>query len=181
MIFVNGQDNKYFGEWFRPLQLPVNICKERAIMMTGKQPEFFKNLEQDGRTYEMYMWEDPQAARLWLMEKTVDKPLHYITIKTDQGVWGVDKDGLYLANLLPWQTNLSLAKQTGQITGIPAMASLASAVNNIADNFIAHVQCGNTKCEFIWQDGLRYQNKTVVRCPECKEYSLIDSSNVRSL
>jgi hypothetical protein len=146
--------------------------------MTDSQPEFFKKMEQDGRTYEMYLWEDPQEARLWLLEKTVEDPLYYITIKTDQGVWGIDKDGLYLTNLLPWQINLELAKYSGQTTGFPAKSSLLFASKNITDNFIVHVQCGNPECGFIWQDGVRYQNKTVVRCPECKEFSLIDTSSI---
>ncbi len=37
--------------------------------------------------------------------------------------------------------------------------------------------CG--RCEHRWTDRVRYQNKTLSRCPSCGARNLVDSSNVR--
>jgi hypothetical protein len=102
-------------------------------------------------------------------------------VKTKQGVWGIDKEGLFLTDLLPWQTNLSLADHEGATMGIPNSFNVATAAQGQQDNFVIEVQCGNQECKFTWMDAILYQNKTVVRCPECKQYSLIDSSHIRTI
>lgn len=149
--------------------------------MTAKVPQFFKKVQQGGKTYELYLGDDPEAARAWLLKKKVDKPLSYIQVKTEQGVWGIDVEGLFLTDLLPWQTNMSLAEHEGATVGIPSPFNLATAAQGRQDNFVIEVQCGNQECVFTWMDAIRYQNKTVVRCPKCRKYSLIDSSHIRSM
>lgn len=148
-------------------------------MATGK-PEYFDKLTRGNKTYELYTWDDPEQSRQWLLKKKVTEPLYYIQVKTEQGVWGIDKEGLFLTNLLPWQTNLALAKHEGEIVGTPNAFNLGMAVQDVADNFVIEVQCGNEDCGYRWMDGIRYQGKTVVRCPECRDCSLIDSSHIRA-
>jgi hypothetical protein len=149
--------------------------------MSKQEPEFFKKMTQGNKTYELYLWDDPEAARKWLMTKEVTEPLYYIQVKTEQGVWGIDKEGLFLTDLLPWQTNLALAKHEGEITGMPNMFNLGMVAQGITDNFVVEVQCGSEGCSYTWMDGIRYQDKTVVRCPQCREYSLIDSKHIHAL
>jgi hypothetical protein len=148
--------------------------------MSTNEPEFFNKVTQDNKTYELFTWGDPESSRQWLLTKKVVEPFYYIQVKTDQGVWGIDKEGLFLTNLLPWQTNLALAKHQGEITGLPNAFNLSMAVEGIADNFVIEVQCGKKDCAYRWMDGIRYQDKTIVRCPKCKEYTLIDSSPIRA-
>ncbi len=123
--------------------------------MSQQEPEFFKKVTEGNKTYELYLWDDPEPSRQWLMTKEVTKPLYYIQVKTEQGVWGIDTEGLFLTNLLPWQTNLALAKQEGGITGMPSMVSVGSAVKGIADHFVIEVQCGSEGCGYSWMDGTR--------------------------
>ena len=140
-----------------------------------KEPVFFKNLQDGNRTYELYMEDDAEVAKAWLLTKKVEKPEYYITVKTKQGTWGMDKEGLYLTDLLDWQTDLSLAQVEGLVTGIPSMFNLGIAERGVADNFVVQVQCGKGGCNGLWHDGLRYQNKTIVRCPKCSSYNVIDT------
>jgi len=87
----------------------------------------------------------------------------------------LDVKGLYLERLLPFQKDVGSAKCEGSTCGMPDMFGLNAAARGINDNFIANVECG--KCEHRWQDGLRYQDITVVRCPKCKTLNKIDSGN----
>lgn len=131
-----------------------------------------------GKTYEMYEHDDVEQAKAWLATRTVAQPLYYITVRTPQGTWGMDKDGIWLASLLPWQTNLALAKLSGSIQGTPSMAGVQYAAKKISDNFVVDVACGDPACGNVWQDGVRYGGETVVRCPKCKAFSRIDSSHI---
>ena len=54
----------------------------------------------------------------------------------------MDKEGLYLTNLLDWQTDISLAQFEASVVGIPNMFNLGIAERGIADNFVVQVQCG---------------------------------------
>ena len=146
--------------------------------MTNREPKYLETLKRGNHTYEMYAGHDPESAKSWLLKKKVDKPFYYVQVRTDQGTWGVDKEGLFMTDLLPWQINLGLAKYEGMVCGFPNMFNLGTAAHGIADNFVVEVQCGKPGCSYTWMDALRYQNKTVVRCPKCKSYSVIDSSNV---
>jgi hypothetical protein len=144
-----------------------------------EEPRFVENVQDGARTYEYYKQADPEAAKAWLLTKKVEKPLYYIQVRTDRGTWGMDKDGLYLTSLLPWQTELSRAGAKGRIVGTVNMLGLAMAAKGIVDNFVIEVRCGKSDCESVWLDALRYQNKTIVRCPKCATYNEIDSGNIR--
>jgi hypothetical protein len=146
--------------------------------MATQEPRFFKMLQNGNQTYELYDGDDPETARQFLLKKTVEKPLYYIQVKTNEGTWGMDKEGLFLTNLLPWQANLSLAQSDGEMVGFPSMFNVGMAARGNADNFVVEVQCGQEGCGFIWWDALRYQKETIVRCPKCKSYNLVDSSSV---
>lgn len=143
-----------------------------------KEPVFFKNVQDGNKTYELYLEDDAEIAKTWLLTKKVEKSQYYISVKTQQGTWGMDKEGLYLTDLLPWQTDLSRAQVEGSVIGIPSMFSLSNAKRGIADNFVVQVQCGKDGCSGLWHDALRYRNKTLVRCPKCSSYNVIDSSNI---
>jgi len=144
-----------------------------------KEPKFVEKMQDGSRTYEYYKEADPEVAKAWLLTKKVDTPLYYIQVRTDRGTWGMDKEGLYLTDLLPWQTELSRAVVSGQIVGTVNMLGLAVAAKGIVDNFVIEVRCGKSGCEGQWHDGLRYQNKTVVRCPKCSSYNVINSTIIR--
>lgn len=151
---------------------------KRKEAITMKEPVFFKNLQDGNKTYELYLEDDAEIAKTWLLTKKVEKSEYYINVKTQQGTWGMDKEGLYLTDLLPWQTDLSLAQVEGSVIGTPSMFNLGSAERGIADNFVVQVQCGKDGCSGLWHDALRYRNKTLVRCPKCSSYNVIDSSNI---
>ncbi|MBN1965064.1 MAG: hypothetical protein JW910_10475 [Anaerolineae bacterium] len=143
----------------------------------GAKPRFVSKSTQGNNTYEVYQGTDAESARAFLKTKTVTQPLYYVVVETpSDGNWGMDKEGLYLERLLPWQTNLSMATVTGSCNLIPDMFSLQMAARGINDNFINTIQCGS--CGHEWQDGLRYKNVTVVRCPKCKTYNKIDTNNI---
>lgn len=146
--------------------------------MADDEPEYFKTLQDGDRTYEMYVEDDAEKAKAWLLTKTVTEPLYYVTVKTERGTWGMDKEGLYLTDLLDFQEDLSLATGEGSIVGLPSMFNCGMAARGVADNFVVEVECGADGCGHRWYDGLRYQNTTVVRCPECDTYNVVDSRHI---
>jgi len=140
-----------------------------------EKPTFVNKERTPGGTYEVYKGKDAESAKAFLMKKRVDEKLYYIVVETPEGNWGMDIKGLYLERLLPFQTNINSAKCTGMTCGMPDMFGLEAAARGMNDNFISQVECG--KCNHQWQDALRYQNLTVVKCPKCKTLNKIDSSN----
>jgi len=46
-----------------------------------KEPKFFRNLQDKNRTYELYLEDDAEIAKAWLLTKKVEKPLYYIEVK----------------------------------------------------------------------------------------------------
>jgi hypothetical protein len=146
-----------------------------AAASQSKPPRFMKKERVGNSTYEVYQGKDAVSAREFLLTKRVDESLYYIVVETPEGNWGMDVKGLYLEHLLPFQTNVSAAQVAGHITGMPDMFGLQMAAKRINDNFIARVECGS--CQHQWQDALRYQNTTVVRCPKCKMLNKVNSSN----
>lgn len=50
------------------------------------------------------------------------------------------------------------------------------SARGLVDNYIVKVQCG--RCAHLWHDGLRYQDETIVRCPNCEARNNVDSSGV---
>jgi hypothetical protein len=141
------------------------------------QPVFIRKEQNNSGTYEIYKARDAESAKEFLMERDVKEKLYYIVVETPEGNWGMDMQGLYLEHLLPFQSNIESAESEGSMNLIPSMFSLQMAANGITDNFINTVECG--KCNHQWQDGLRYQESTIVRCPKCKSLNKIDSSNLR--
>lgn len=133
-------------------------------------------MEVKGRhTYACYAAASAEAARRFLSFAEVTKPHYYVQVETPEGVWGRDKEGLYLVELLAYQTRLSLVQCEGRYTEFSS-ASVLLAARGVTDNFVSGIICG--ACGQEWQDGLRYHNKTAVQCPRCKQYNGIDTSNI---
>jgi len=126
-------------------------------------------------TYEEYKAGNAEQARRFLSTKKVTQPRYYVVVKTpDEGVWGVDVEGLYLEHLAPWQSDISLAQVEGKTgPGVPNLFALKCAAAGTNDNFIHGVICG--KCGQEWIDGLRYQAVTVVKCPRCRTRNAVSS------
>ncbi|WP_460407153.1 hypothetical protein, partial [Actinophytocola sediminis] len=141
------------------------------------EPTFVsKETHPNGAVYETYLAQDAVAAKAFLLAKKVDQDLYYIVVETPQGNWGTDVEGLYLENLLPWQLNTSDADCVGNINSVTNTFGLLMAASEKIDNFVAEIRCG--RCAHRWHDGLRYQNRTLVRCPHCKTGNNVDSSGV---
>jgi hypothetical protein len=141
-------------------------------------PQFIGKRQTPSGTYEVYTVSDAESAKDFLKTKTISEPKYYLKVETPEGIWGLDKEGLYLQQLLPWQLDVSLAECQGGINPLSVNRfGVGTAARGMADNFVAQVQCG--KCRHEWLDGVRYQDLTVVRCPKCKSFNKIDSSSVR--
>lgn len=140
-----------------------------------QQPKFLKKEKTGNSTYEVYQGVDPESAKEFLMTKRVDEERYYIIVETPLGNWGVDVKGLFLEHLEPWQKNLAYAECEGSICKMPDEFSLRNAAKGFNDNFLATVECG--QCKHQWIDGVAYQNSTIVRCPNCKKYNKVDSRN----
>jgi hypothetical protein len=138
-----------------------------------------RGLEYDqGATYLTLTGPDPERAKEFLRGESVDRQLFYIVVETPDGVWGTDIEGPYLEKLRPWQLETNKAADcevpAGSFAGSPKGAGLAK--HGRVDNFLVWVHCG--KCTHTWADGVRYQDKTMTRCPSCRAKNLVDSSNV---
>nr|WP_052478395.1 CHAT domain-containing protein [Kibdelosporangium sp. MJ126-NF4]CEL18074.1 hypothetical protein [Kibdelosporangium sp. MJ126-NF4]CTQ90697.1 hypothetical protein [Kibdelosporangium sp. MJ126-NF4] len=141
------------------------------------QPTYvFTETNQNGAVYETYRAADAEIAKAFLLTKRVERELFYIVVETPQGNWGVDVEGLYLENLLPWQADTRSADCVGRIDSITNVFGLRMAARHDGDNFVVRVNCG--RCEHSWHDALRYRNDTVVRCPGCAALNTVDSSGI---
>ncbi|MGW4141449.1 hypothetical protein ACWELV_32435 [Streptomyces mirabilis] len=121
---------------------------------------------------------DAERAKVFLRDEHVDRKLYYIVVETLDGVWGLDIDGLYLEHLRPWQMDTGSAEYqvpAGSVAGNPHSVNLA--MQGTVDNFLVWIGCG--RCAHRWADGVRYQNRTLTRCPSCGAKNLVDSSNVQ--
>jgi predicted Zn-ribbon and HTH transcriptional regulator len=150
---------------------------KRSSSAQGNAPKFIKKYTDRGATYEIYKGSDPETAKEFLGKKTVTQGMYYILVETADGNWGKDKDGIYLEHLQSWQNDLSSIDAEGQF--IPMTWSdqgLKYAAKGINDNFIVKLECG--KCKHQWIDGVRYNNDTLVKCPQCKAKNKIDSRNI---
>ena len=147
----------------------------------SKQPSFVRKYDEKGpggvSTYEIYKGKNAESAKAFLMTKRVDKPQYYVLVETPEGNWGIDVKGLYLERLLPWQTNIGSAECEGNMPSMPDMFGVEMAAKGFNSNYVAKICCG--KCEHDWLDGVRYDNLTVVRCPNCKALNKVDSSHVK--
>lgn len=129
-------------------------------------------------TYEYYRAGSAEEAQYFLAQTEVGKPLYYVMVETPQGTWGRDKDGLFLEQLCDFQRSRSLAQCEGHPSLLPLrMADLQMAANRITDNYLLEITCG--ACGHLWTDGVAYRSQTVVRCPECGKYNLINTENIR--
>lgn len=149
----------------------------RASGPKVKSPKLLRKERKQGSTYEVYKGDDSESAKEFLMGRRVDEAQYYIVVETPEGNWGMDVKGLYLEKLLPFQKDLASAQIDGSTCAMPDMFGLQMAARGINDNFVVKVECG--KCQHQWPEALRYQNKTVVRCPKCKTLNKIDSSHFR--
>jgi hypothetical protein len=123
---------------------------------------------------------DAERAKDFLRSESVDRELYYIVVETPDGVWGLDIEGLYLEKLRPWQLETGSAEYrvpAGSVASHPRQADLAA--QGKVDNFLVWVECA--RCAHSWMDGVRYQNKTLTRCPSCGAKHLVDSANVEVL
>ncbi len=141
---------------------------------TTQSVEFVGKETSGANTYETYRAPDAETAREYLASREVLEDLYYIVVETPEGNWGIDKLGLYLERLLPFQTDLAAAECDGETHGIAAIPSLTMAAKGASDNFIITVECG--RCGHQWKDGVRYQQPTVVRCPSCKALSKVETA-----
>ena len=153
-----------------------NKQNSSLIRTKSNQPKFIQKKGIQGKTYEIYKGKDAESAKELLKSKKVDKQLYYIVVETPEGNWGLDIKGLYLEQLLSFQKNVNSAKCEGFTCGMPDLFGLEMASKGYNDNFIVRVECG--KCKHQWDDGLRYKNITVVRCPKCKTLNKIDTKNL---
>ena len=127
------------------------------------------------KTYEIYEAENAEKAKQFLDTKEVTKPNYYIIVETPEGNWGLDKLGLYLDALQPFQKDIESATHIGKICGDLNLKSLKTAAQGIGDNAVFKIECGN--CNHRWLDGLRYNSLTVALCPKCKVLNKIDTSD----
>ncbi len=128
-------------------------------------------------TYEYYRADSAEEAKYFLEQTQVTKPLYYVMVDTPQGKWGRDKDGMFLEQLCDFQNNLSLAQCEGKVNLLPLrMEDVKIAANGITDNYLIGITCGS--CGYEWVDGVAYREKTIVKCPECGKYNLVDTDNI---
>jgi hypothetical protein len=137
---------------------------------------FDREMKKGPSTYMLYTADDAEKAKEFVLSKKVTKGMYYIEVKTPDGTWGVDKDGVYLLELLPWQKDLDLAEVEGQISQWPSLHAVMVANQGLMDNALAMVQCG--KCKHEWWDGIQMNEATIVRCPKCKVYNKIAGGKI---
>ncbi len=159
-----------------------NKSSEESVTQKSHQPKFVRKERKEGTggeaTYEIFKGRDAESAKAFLLTKRIDKKLYYIIVETPEGNWGMDVEGLFLEQLPSWQTNISSAQCEGSIDPMSSSRfGLEMAAKGFNDNFIVKVQCGN--CKHEWQDGVRYKNFTVVRCPKCKMLNKVNSNNIQ--
>jgi phage FluMu protein Com len=149
------------------------LLHRKAGSSTDGGVDFVKKETSGPNTYETYRAPDAETAKAFLETREVTEDQYYVVAETPEGNWGVDKLGLYLEHLLPWQTDVAAAECEGEIHGLANPTSLTMAAKGINDSFVVTVECG--RCGHTWKDAVRYQNLTAVRCPGCKALNKVDS------
>jgi HEAT repeat protein len=185
-----------------PLRSPIELEEIPDVQPDQKPKSIGKMEKMRGDityTYHLYIAADANSARAFLNKEKIDHPFEYISVETPEGIWGLDQEeGLYLVDLMPWQRDLRLAECSGELVSRGeditdnyhfrmAYESKSPETEHIPtderfNNFVGEVKCG--QCGNIWQDGLAHQkvrehpvtigSTTVVRCPECKTYNLVE-------
>jgi len=147
-----------------------------VLPLAGMTPVFIGKRTNPAGTYEDYRGTDAESAKVFLLTKKTSLPQYYIRVETQDGNWGMDKEGLYLERLLPWQMDVSKVSVQGEHDFSHSIFSVAMAKKGITDNFVLGVTCG--KCQHKWHDGVRYQATTAVKCPNCKTLNKVDTTNI---
>ncbi len=147
--------------------------QEHSDLYFKDKVRFMNRLTKDDCFYEIYKCDDAEIAKEFLLSKSVNKPHNYLIVETSVGNWGSGIKGLYKEKLQPWQYDLDKAEVIGHATRIIDAFSLESVARRINDNFLVSVNCGD--CSHGWVEGLRYQNWTIVKCPNCEKYNKINS------
>lgn len=130
--------------------------------------------------YEMYRAAKAETAREFLRQKSVTEPYYYIVCETEEGNWGLDNEGLYLERLLPWQQDTSRYDCDGRTTGLTwSSLALSEAAQGRKDNFVMRITCGH--CAVEWYDGVRYNNVTICKCPQCGSRNRVDTTNIQAV
>ena len=158
----------------------VKLLKQHGGIENADDPKavkFDRKMKQGLASYELYTSNDTEKAKEFLMEKKVKKDLFYIEVTTPNGTWGIDKDGLYLTKLLPWQKKINLHQCEGKIKSLPTIHACTVASQGIMDNAVAGIICGNCKNE--WWDGISIKRSTIVRCPKCNFYNKIKGGQIK--
>ncbi len=151
-----------------PLPTPREAAPPKPVTFVSKKTEA------NGGTYEVYSATGAIQAQEFLSGKTVSENNYFIVVKTPEGNWGKDILGIYLENLLPYQYKPENAVCECRVTMDFELTNLCAAAMGANDNFVATLVCG--KCGQEWKDGLRYQNKTAVRCHHCGALNVADST-----
>jgi len=145
---------------------------------TGPSATFQRRyVDARGYDYELFRASTPENARTFLKARTVNLPNTSVIVETPDGTWGRDSNGVFLDHMEPWQVSFAgSADCEGTIISWSSFR-LEMAARGEHDNFVCDLRCGN--CSRIWTDGVRYQNITAVRCPDCNAVNRIDSCNVK--
>ena len=140
--------------------------------------KFLRKQETPEAIYEIYQANDAESAKAFLFTKNVTKDAYYILVETPEGAWGIDKLGLYLERLLPFQQNVQNVDCDGQICNLDFLGSVGfeMAANGINETFLVNARCG--RCQKEWLDAVRYQKLTAVCCPSCKAINRIDTQHI---
>lgn len=149
------------------------LIRHKPAVVTDSGVEFVRKETSGQNTYETFRGPDAESAKEYLLTREVTEPQYYVVVETPEGNWGVDRLGLYLEHLLPWQTDVEAAEYEGDVHGIANPVSLAMAAKGVNDNFVVTVECGS--CGHEWKDAVQYQSWTAVRCPSCKALNKVDS------
>lgn len=165
---------------YSPMLFVTDEALERHTQRTEAAGLKFKCVEErGGNTYETYEGSDPEKAKEFLRKEPVANDHTYILVETPDGTWGTDSSSLYLERLRPWQLDADGADCSGSLAKlIDGFHNLELAAKGVVDNFLVEVCCG--RCEHAWIDGIRYNDVTLVRCPDCGAGNRVDSSGISS-
>ena len=151
--------------------------KGPVVEQVSEDVTFDRKMKRDQATYELYKADDTEKAKDFLLKKKVTRKFYYVEVETPNGTWGIDKDGMYLDKLLPWQKKLGLGKCEGEISTWPSIHAIMVAGQGLMDNAVAGISCG--KCGHKWWDGVRLNKTTIVRCPKCQTYNKIKGGQIQ--